>query len=974
MAESAKDEFYHILKSQTARTLFNFDDDKPSRSLTGFEYGWMIAIAGKVYGLLGHGDDRVNEAMRKELYQIGVTALDAFLQSNVTGPPLAWNSAELLFPPEISKSAERLRKIRWILTLDLSVDGEAVHKLIPNVELFCLAKALLNDERLFGPGRLPLQYRWARVTVNFWHQKMLNENTASLQESIYQDLDSLEEDLRCQKSEEKARRLVQRATIHTQHGFDQRAREDLGQAAKESGFQYKLTGRLGKRTKFQEKDLSQLVVLAKSADPVRGENASISDAQVNGSDSDLKDASEAKSKPQNLDLNDDTLLESIEFSNSPSQPAEEKEGDISPSLAALDPTDQPLLQPLDSIILLAYASSITNTSPSDGLTREETLPYAFRVLQQGSSNWQIYTQALLVRSRIEGHKSRTVERSVLQLQALVDQVIVETGGREDVDGQKENSAPSSFLPKPSWSDSAPASERLQYIHQLASPTRWELEAELASRWVSLGALRTALEIYQRLHMWAEVALCWAASDREDKARKIVRQQLYMPANETWSEENLEHKWSIDDDDLNIDDWTQEQYPFPADAARLWCILGDLENSPSAYERAWEVYRYPRAQRSLGKYYFKQGDLKKADEAYSKSLKVNALNHSTWFSLGCVRLQLEDWAGAVDAFGRAIQIEDQDAESWSNMAAALLQMPAEVSVNGTDQNKATKHDTSTEATTTDDEDISTANIPPPDPQKHIKEAFTALKRAAALKHDSHRIWQNLLNVSVKLSPPPYTDIIIAQTRLIDLRSKSEGEQCVDVEVMEGLVAHLIAISPSPTDNIDKNPPLESSDSKTKPGFQRLLLTLIQTRIVPLTTTSRRLHLLVAKLSLHLQKPLATLQAYEKAWRVTLNRPGWEEAGTRGAEGLWMEVVDATGELVDAYESLGERRREEAEGKEEGGEGGQEGKSEWEMMVAKDWRFKARAAVRSVLGRAKEGWEGRSEGYERLRGRLEDLKGL
>ncbi|KAL8996941.1 MAG: hypothetical protein Q9188_006447, partial [Gyalolechia gomerana] len=860
--------------------------------------------------MLRFRDEAVNNTTRKELYRIGVSALNAFLQSNVTGPPLIWDSAELLFPPTISKNVGQLKKVRWLLSLDLSVDGEAVHKLIPNVELFSLAKTLLTRDPSFGSTGLPLQYRWARVTVNFWHQKLLNENTANLQEDIYRDLDSLEEDLRNQTSEEKARRLVQRATIHTQHGFDQRAREDLQLATKERDFEFKLTGRLGKRTRFQEKDLCQLVVLAQSADPVKEDTASYPNAQVYGSHTRSTDANEATSKPSNLDLNDDTLLESINFSNLPTEPAKENEPEISPSLAALDPSNQPLLQPLDSIILLAYASSVTNTSPSDGLTREETLPFALRVLQQGSSNWQIYTQALLVRSRIEGYKSRTAERSVLQLQALVDQVIVETGGGEHVVGQEENPTPSSFLPKPKSSDSAPASERLQYIHQLASPTRWELEAELASRWVSLGGLRTALEIYERLHMWAEVALCWAANDREDKARKIIRQQLYMPANETPSEENLEHKRSIGDDDLYIDDWTQERYPFPPDAPRLWCILGDLENSSMAYERAWELYRYPRAQRSLGKYYFKQGDLKKADEAYAKSLSVNALNHSTWFSLGCVRLQLEDWAGAVDAFGRAIQVEDQDAESWSNMAAALLQMPAEVSVNSADKSPGEHSDTS-KATSTDAEDISQANTPAPDPQKHIKEAFTALKRAAALKRDSHRIWQNLLNVSVKLSPPPYTDIIIAQTRLIDLRSKSEGENCIDVEVMEGLVAHLIAVSPSQpastttnTTNTETNAFPESSSGSARPGFQRLLITLIRDKITPLITTSRRLYLLVAKLNLYLQKPLATLQAYEKAWRVTLNQPGWE-VGTKEVEGLWKEVVDATGELVDAYESLGER---------------------------------------------------------------------
>ncbi|KAL8835083.1 MAG: hypothetical protein Q9170_003460 [Blastenia crenularia] len=957
------DDSYEILSSSPARYLYGKEDDRPSKTiLRDFETGWMPWIAHRILGSLRSNNPATQDDMHKKLHSIAVAALNAFLQSNVTGPPLAWSSADLLFPPEISENPERLHKIQYFLTSDLSVDGEAVYKLIPNIELFCLAKVILRSDSLFRLNALPLPYRWARVAVNFWHQRLLNENAASLQETIYEDLKLLEENLINENSHERARHFIQRATIHTQHGLDQRARDDLLLATWETGLKFRLTGRLGKRTKFQEKDLSQLVVLAKSADSVEKSVGPGSTPQANNPIAETKDDAEETIKPENLNLNDDTLFESIQFSKStPERPLEDK-SDIPPSLAALDPSDQPLLQPLDSIILLAYASSVTNTSPVDGLTREETLPYAIRVLQQGSSNWQIYTQALLVRSRIEAYKSRTVERSVLQLQAVVDQVIVETTSRPQTEqhGEKaKGSAPSSFLPKPKSSDAAPASERLQYIHQLASPTRWEIEAELASRWVSLGGLRTALEIYERLQMWAEVALCWAANEREDKAKTIIRRQLY--STEHWEKEPGWKKFSIDDEDVDTGALTEEMYPLPADAPRLFCILGDLEKSPVFYERAWDVsnQKYARAQRSLGKHYYSQGELKKADEAYAKSLKVNSLNHSTWFSLGCVRLQLEDWSGAVDAFRRAIQIEDQDAESWSNMAAALLQLPAEASVDGTDGDSETK--SKNKATLDDeDDDVTSANNPHIDPQKHIGEAFTALKRAAALKRESHRIWQNLLNVSVKLSPRPWTDMIIAQTRLIDLRSKTEGEKCVDVEVMEGLLAQFIAISqPEPLDT--SHLPIDSNgynvEVSQKPGFSHMLTTLINQKITPLITSSRRLWLLTAKLALHQRKPLAALQGYEKAWRVTLNQPGWEN-GTKETESLWRDVVDATVELVDAYESFGEQRRE-------GGSG--EGE-----LVAKDWKFKSRSAVRSVLGRGKEGWEG-SEGWAELSASLEGLKG-
>lgn len=389
----------------------------------------------------------------------------------------------------------------------------------------------------------------------------------------------------------------------------------------------------------------------------------------------------------------------------------------------------------------------------------------------------------------------------------------------------------------------------------------------------------------------------------------------------------------------------------------------MDKSPAAYERAWEVSkcRYSRAQRSLGRHYLAIHDLTKADEAYMKSLKISPQNHSTWFALGSVRLQLEDWMGAVSAFGRAIQIEEKDAESWSNLAVALLRLPPQTSLN----NSSFSDPNHEYQDIVDNEGIMSV----PNPQKHIMEAFVALKRAAVLKRDSYRIWQNLLTVAIKLSPPPYTDIIIAQTRLIELLSYLEGEKCVDIDVVEGLVAHLISTSLQSISSQDiqqstigtasnesgSSLPSENHPSR-KTGFSKMLIDLVQKKITPLITSSRRLWLLTAKLSIHLNHPFAALTAYEKAWRVTLNKPGWE-SGTKESEIGWKEVSDATVELVDAYESLGERKREA-------------GMSEGEL-VYKEWKFKARSAVRGVLGRAKEGWEG-SEGYELLEERLRELK--
>lgn len=523
--------FFAVLSSSLAKRLLGHDDDgfkKDSSWQQNFGNDWSEFISRRASHLI-EISNRSSPSLKKDLFSIGVAALNSFLQCNITGPPLAWISHQVILPQALQTNPSKLKELRHNLILSLSTDGETVYHLTPKVELFCLANTLLNHVKIIG--RDP-NHIWGRLRVNSWHQRMLSDNVDSLQKTIYNDLETIGWGISNQSSQARARFLIERATIHTLYGFDKKAREDLESAAEKTGLQFALTGRLGKRTKYQQNDLSQLVVLAVSASDENLQIASSDELRSNGVTKDTKNAmAENASKPVNLNLNDDTLLETISFSKE-TPVAEILDEELIPqALKALEPADQPTLRPLDSIILLAVASSISNTSPQDGLTREETLPYATRVLTGGSTNWQVYTQGLLVRSRIEGYRSRTVERGVLQLQALVDQVIAETTSEPatevtDLAGQEPSPSTTTFLPKAKASESAPVSERLLYIHQLASPTRWKLEAELADRWVSLGGLRTALEIYERLQMWAEVALCWAASDREDEARKIIRNQLY----------------------------------------------------------------------------------------------------------------------------------------------------------------------------------------------------------------------------------------------------------------------------------------------------------------------------------------------------------------------------------------------------------------------------------------------------------------
>jgi tetratricopeptide (TPR) repeat protein len=454
---------------------------------------------------------------------------------------------------------------------------------------------------------------------------------------------------------------------------------------------------------------------------------------------------------------------------------------------------------------------------------------------------------------------------------------------------------------------------------------------LAARWISLGGLKSALEIYERLQMWAEIALCYAGLDMDEKARSLIRAQLFMPPEDTGKG---------DEDADAIRSGRQERNILPPDAPRLFCILGDIEKDPKWYDRAWDVSgrRYPRAQRALGRYFFAKRDYAKSVEAYEKSLKVSRLDHATWFAVGSAKLQLADWPGAVDAFFPAVQLDDQDAESWSNLAAALLKRGSNAA-----ERRATGSTTMADADEDADLDNTTA---PEDPYRAEKDALKAFKRAASLRYEDWRLWENVLTVAGSMRPPAISDVIFALKRIMEIRGQSIGEKSVDEDILDRVVRHVITSHPDAAGEQRR---------VAQTGIQQALLDLVENNVVPLITKSRRLWQIVARVYMWLGRPASALDASEKAWRALTLSSGWESA----SEEQWNEVVDGTLELADAYETYGQMERTDDLGAGQG------------RLVASDWRFKARNAVRSIMGRGRQAWED-SSGWVRLAERQDELK--
>ncbi|KAL3427282.1 TPR repeat-containing protein [Phlyctema vagabunda] len=895
--------------------------------------------SGDVQQLLSTDDLASDDTASALVLLTGLAAFDAFLQANVTGPPLVLSN---LIPSHIDASALRQKCLQ-----SLDVDGVSVYQYIPHVEVFCLARMIFTQ---YFPRIIHGNFRdckWMRIRINAYHQRLLSgmaggrlSDSALLQNLIETDVKELEEEMMSPAStfstEAKVQFQLEKAQIYIMQGLDFKAKDNVQMAKMISGFSYALSGALGKRTKFQQNDLSQLVVFAKSQESEESNPTRSPEASDNSKTSKDGLPGANGTGPTALDLNDDTLLESIQFAKDRSDKVENSA--LPAELAAMSPDEQPQLKPLDQITLLTEATLKDSLSPLDKLNSEEILPYAVRVLSDKPTNWQIYTQALLVRSRIESHRSRTQERSVLQLQAIVDQIIADTENEEtaaSADGVPQIQV-TSFLPRAKASESAPVQERLRYIYPLNTPTRWEIETELAFAWSNAGSLVSALEIFKRLRLWAEVALCYHSVHQEEKARQIVRRQLYYSSRGPQMDEH-----GTDAEEVAAEKWDGEmRSPPPPHSPRLWCILGDLDQDPECWQRAWTISknRYGRAQRTLGEYYTRQGDLESAREAYMKATIVNRQNNDSWSRLGDIDLRVGNWDGAVVAFQQSIMIDDTDAKTYSNLGSALLSKHAEM----IQIQRATAHDISVTADS-DDEDI--AQKPSaPSPKEILRQALIAYKRGASIAHDNWKIWDNVITIAGRMSPPSFPEILMGTRAILRIRSPTIGEGAVDRDVLRSLVSEVIMVDRTGGESVDGVyvPPRGS--------LARATIEMVEKDIVPLITKRYELWALVEKLALYRRDYAGALSCAEKSWRMATQSDG--EKWLEDVE-AWKGVASSTDGLISALENYGPM--EKADGTE----------------VDKGWKMKARSAVRGILGKAKGIWEDTVE-YDMLKGRLDELK--
>lgn len=245
------------------------------------------------------------------------------------------------------------------------------------------------------------------------------------------------------------------------------------------GLEVEFDGVLGKRTRYQQDAKSQLVVRIKR----REECCKFDDFEPLLRS--LEARAEKLDSPKNVSLDDDTLLDQVQFHSlpAPSLPLSslpvDSERVQSHSLSSL-PVDSECLFPEEECYLLLLISQLKRTvSTGDEIGREELGTFINYMIQK-THVWSVRLKSLYLRSLSESNSSRRIQRSMMQLETLVEFT------RDDTDRLFDT----------------------RFLYTSFFDPSWVIEKHLADTLRSMGCVKASLDIYERLGYWEDVIFCY----------------------------------------------------------------------------------------------------------------------------------------------------------------------------------------------------------------------------------------------------------------------------------------------------------------------------------------------------------------------------------------------------------------------------------------------------------------------------------
>lgn len=611
-----------ILHSEEA-LLCNFDDDLNISEVSDhiqqlWQGNWQSLLNNDVINeiLINHDSSHVLKEIfekrnRENLLCLGIASLFYFVQANFTGPPLSCSITDFL-----NVHQEKYTEFRNHLV----IDSEEINVNVQHIEFLILSKCIFENCVLEN------KYinAWWYIRFAMIYQQLLDERSATLFSKVEEKLLLLSEwNL---NNRLRAKLYLEMSQIYLMYGMVKESEKCINKAQELLCMNLELSGELGRRTKFQQSDLAQIVLRVTLADGIR------------------RPAVKETIVPEIIKLHDEVRLDKIQYNCE---------------------QHAPMLPITEQTAVLATVQYMQRARPKDELLLEESEAFLSFLLQQNNS-WAIRVVVLLLRCYMEGNHKRTVERSLSQSESLVEYLNkTEPAALDRVSAVWSVSVPPKwkmeahmadlmlnlglvkasldlYLRLQMWEEVIVCYTIMQLRHKVAEIIKAQIaENPTVKLWCLLGDATDDVACYER---------AWNLSEhRSSRAQRHWGQYLFARKEYAECIEHLQRSLEINSLQnmvwlrlgyaaLEVEDWK-----LAASAYRRYTSL-----EPGGFE-AWN---------NLAKAYIKLGEKNRAHYALQEALKYSFDNWKIWDNFMVVSAATSHFSDVVRAYHHILDIKER----------------------------------------------------------------------------------------------------------------------------------------------------------------------------------------------------------------------------------------------------------------------------------------------------------------------------